>query len=83
MGADGLRTNFESNEEPSTPVVAYTPLEPPPTRLLRGDSEMMFPLEINTVLEDAKVEEQFDEGVEKAQKAVETLQLDSPDPTDD
>jgi hypothetical protein len=44
---------------------------------------MMFPMEIARVLEDAKVEERFDDEVEKAQNAVETLQLGSPDPTDD
>jgi hypothetical protein len=44
---------------------------------------MIFPMEFNTVLNDAEVEEQYDEEIQKAQKAVEKLLLDTPDPTDD
>jgi hypothetical protein len=66
----------------SIPVVPFTPLEPPPTALVRGDSELIFPMEVNTLLEDATVEEEYEDEVRKAQEAVEKLKLGSPDPTD-
>lgn len=83
MGIRDIQTILQDEEEFPAVDVPFTPLETPPTKLLRGDSEMIFPTEIKTVLKDAEVEEHYDDEVEKAQKAVETLQLGTPDPTDD
>lgn len=59
----------------------FTPLEAPPTALTRGDSDLIFPLEINTLRADAVVENEYEEELRKAREAVEQLKLGA-DPTD-